>query len=195
MRSSSVVRARVERAPSATDMPPSPLLSACIRNRTYFAVTTISSAQMMRETTPITSAGRSAESLELAERGLQRIERARSDIAEDDADRAERENPKAAARALAVCGLGLTRRRRSGLPRKRMGHPDRPLGARPPAPLKTARVYTLPRAAREGPPVCLCAASRERTVRASSPPVPHVEPATRQKHPAFQCSGRVPRPG
>ena len=33
-------------------MPPSPLLSACIRNSTYFAVTTISSAQMISDTTP-----------------------------------------------------------------------------------------------------------------------------------------------
>ena len=35
-------------------MPPSPLLSACIRNSTYFAVTTISSAQMISDTTPTT---------------------------------------------------------------------------------------------------------------------------------------------
>ncbi len=41
-------------------MPPSPLLSASIRNSTYFAVTTISNAQMMSETTAMTSAGRSA---------------------------------------------------------------------------------------------------------------------------------------
>ena len=44
-------------------MPPSPLLSASIRNSTYFPVTTIRSAQMMSETTPITSAGPSAEPL------------------------------------------------------------------------------------------------------------------------------------
>ena len=44
-------------------MPPSPLLSACIRNTTYFAVTTISKAQMISETTPITSGARSAGSL------------------------------------------------------------------------------------------------------------------------------------
>ncbi len=34
-------------------MPPSPLLSARIRNSTYLAVTTISSAQMISETTPM----------------------------------------------------------------------------------------------------------------------------------------------
>ena len=44
-------------------MPPSPLLSACIRNRTYLAVTTISSAQMISETTPTTIAVVSALSL------------------------------------------------------------------------------------------------------------------------------------
>ena len=38
-------------------MPPSPLLSACIRNSTYLAVTTISSAQMISETIPTTSVG------------------------------------------------------------------------------------------------------------------------------------------
>ena len=38
-------------------MPPSPLLSACIRNSTYLAVTVTISAQTISETTPITSNG------------------------------------------------------------------------------------------------------------------------------------------
>ena len=44
-------------------MPPSPLLSACIRNRTYLAVTVTISAQMISETTPMTSPGRRPPSL------------------------------------------------------------------------------------------------------------------------------------
>ncbi len=36
-------------------MPPSPLLSACIRNSTYLPVTTISSAQTISDTTPTIS--------------------------------------------------------------------------------------------------------------------------------------------
>ena len=51
-------------------MPPSPLLSACIRNSTYFAVTTISSAQMISDTMPTTSPDAEAGALELAERRL-----------------------------------------------------------------------------------------------------------------------------
>ena len=58
-RKMSVVRCPTAiRASAISDrMPPSPLLSAIIRNRTYFAVTTISSAQMIRETIPMTSCG------------------------------------------------------------------------------------------------------------------------------------------
>ena len=41
-------------------MPPSPLLSAIIRNSTYFAVTTTSSAQMISDTTPMISCGAEA---------------------------------------------------------------------------------------------------------------------------------------
>ena len=40
--------------------------------------------------------GAEARAFELAERGLQRVEGARADVAEHDADRAEREDPEAA---------------------------------------------------------------------------------------------------
>ncbi len=44
----------------SASVPPSPLLSARSRNSTYFAVTTISSAQMMRERMPSTTASLAA---------------------------------------------------------------------------------------------------------------------------------------
>ena len=127
-------------------IPPSPLLSACIRNRTYFAVTTIRSAQMMRETTPTTSVRPQRGLLQLAERSLQRVERACSDVAENDADRAERKNPEAARRMVAWRGFGLRRRSAEQPPSRRVGHPEQPQGRqRQPAPFKR-RVSILSRA-------------------------------------------------
>ena len=96
-------KATVVRLPSAIwasacsdRTPPSPLLSACIRNSTYLPVTTISSAQMISDTTPTTWPTAEAGVLEVAERGLQRVERAGADVAEHDADGAQRQKPKIA---------------------------------------------------------------------------------------------------
>ena len=52
-----VVPLRSERRPSAisANTPPSPLLSARSSNNTYFAVTTSSSAQRIRDSVPITA--------------------------------------------------------------------------------------------------------------------------------------------
>ena len=90
--------------------------------------------------------------LQLAESGLQRVERARSDVAEDDADRAERQDPKAAA--------SNGRRARPRPAESKAGRPPSKRGGTFSAnlygagggriPVKTARVYTLPAALREG---------------------------------------------
>ena len=79
-------------------MPPSPWLSARMMNVRYFTVTTIVSDQKMSERTPRTSAGDGGAAPPVAAQALvQRVERARPDVAEDDAERAERETPRPAA--------------------------------------------------------------------------------------------------
>ena len=75
-------------------MPPSPLLSACMRNRTYLAVTTISKRPDDERDDADHVRSARGPSPELAERGLQRVERAGADVAEHDADRAQREDPE-----------------------------------------------------------------------------------------------------
>ena len=181
-------------------MPPSPLLSACIRNRTYFAVTTISSAQMMRETTPTTSAGAERRVLQLAESGLQRVKRARSDVAEDHADRAEREDPKAAGRGVAVRGFGRSVSRAERPPARGVGTCRRASrgagGGRTPG--KTARVYTLPRTAREGPgcpPPCASIFKATARSRIRRGPFGVLGQVAGKRPQAFRYSARGPRPG
>ena len=71
-------------------MPPSPLLSARIRNTTYLSVTMRMSAQMSSEATPSTAARRSPPAVDhRVQRFAHGVERARSDVAEHDADRGE----------------------------------------------------------------------------------------------------------
>ena len=53
----------VRASASSERIPPSPLLSACMRNTTYLAVTTIRSAQTISETVPTTSETRTPVSL------------------------------------------------------------------------------------------------------------------------------------
>ena len=106
---------------------------------------------MMSETTPITSRRSERGALELAERGLQRVERARADVAEHDADRAERENPETPGRmgealALAAQGCGREASFERGWD-MRNGDPA-VAGCR--RAFKTARVYTLSSQEREG---------------------------------------------
>ena len=59
--------------------------------------------------------------LELTERGLQRVERARADVAENDADRAERQHPGIPGRMRQVA-LGAIDWRRDGVLRNGLGH-------------------------------------------------------------------------
>ena len=75
-------------------MPPSPLLSARIRNRTYLPVTVTISAQTISETTPTIWSGRSGPSPTCDRQACKRVERAGADIAEHHA----RPSPARAAR-------------------------------------------------------------------------------------------------
>ena len=76
-------------------MPPSPLLSARSRISTYFSVTMSSSAQVISDSTPNT-ASRPAKLVALAAMHgfAERVQRARADVAVDDADRADDERRK-----------------------------------------------------------------------------------------------------
>ena len=70
-------------------MPPSPRLSACMRTPTYFTVTTSISDQTMSDTQPSTLAGTRRHAMRAGQALLQRVERARGDVAEDDAHGAD----------------------------------------------------------------------------------------------------------
>ena len=72
-------------------MPPSPWLSARMMNVRYFTVTTIVSDQNTSESTPRTSAGRHRRRPVEVDALVQGVERARPDVAEDDAERTQRE--------------------------------------------------------------------------------------------------------
>ena len=72
-------------------MPPSPRLSARISRKTYLNVTMRISAQMKSEATPMTLSRRSVRTSagDVVQRFAHRVERARADVAEDDAERRE----------------------------------------------------------------------------------------------------------
>ena len=72
-------------------MPPSPLLSARIITTRYLMVMTQTIDQTMSERMPQHVVGRERDAVLGAERFLQRVQRARADVAEDDADGAEDE--------------------------------------------------------------------------------------------------------
>ena len=71
-------------------MPPSPLLSARIMRLTYFSETTSISDQNTRERMPSTLSWRERQVMP-AEYLLHGVKRAGADVAEDDAERTERE--------------------------------------------------------------------------------------------------------
>ena len=70
-------------------MPPSPLLSARIITNRYLMVMTQTIDHTMSDSMPSTFVGGQRDAVLGAERFLQRVERARADVAEDDADRAD----------------------------------------------------------------------------------------------------------
>ncbi len=81
--------------------------------------------------------------LELAERGLKGVERARADVAEHDADRAEREHPELSRRMgqVALCAINW---RRDGVLRNGLGHSlSGPRGRRLPPGRQKRRVSIL----------------------------------------------------
>ncbi len=94
-------------------MPPSPLLSARIRNRTYLAVTVKNSAQSSKRHSADHAAVGDAAILHVMQRLAQRVERAGADVAEHDAERPEGESGDARS-----CDgdLGGRRRRAPQLP-------------------------------------------------------------------------------
>ena len=87
--------ARVASAVSES-VPPSPLLSARSRSRTYLSVTTMISAHRISDSTPSTMSRVTGPAPAAAvDRLAEGVERAGADIAVDDADAAERQRPEA----------------------------------------------------------------------------------------------------
>ena len=86
------------RCPSAIreSVPPSPLLSARSSSSTYLAVTTMNSDHRISESTPSTMVRDTGAPSAACGDGLaKRIQRRGADIAEHDADAAQRQGPKA----------------------------------------------------------------------------------------------------
>ncbi|MEJ0044684.1 MAG: hypothetical protein WDM81_21785 [Rhizomicrobium sp.] len=99
---------RAERCASvaSASTPPSPLLSARMMRTTYFSVTMMTSAQRMSDSAPkIASSAGIAPNLGGGEDGFaHRVERAGADVAEDDAERAQRQHRVALERARPLGG-------------------------------------------------------------------------------------------
>ena len=75
-------------------MPPSPWLSARITMAMYLTETTMSSAQMMSDSTPSTLSCVARDGVRAEEALAHRVERAGADVAVDDADCGEGEREK-----------------------------------------------------------------------------------------------------
>src|SRR5215213_874472 len=79
-------------------IPPSPSLSARRTSETYLTVTTRVTDQKISETTPVDVGGRRAHGVVVdREHRLDRVERAGADVAEHDAERAQRQPEQRAA--------------------------------------------------------------------------------------------------
>ena len=93
-------------------IPPSPSLSARMTTATYLSEVVISSVQTISDSMPMRDGRRGA--ARPFQRGLQRVERARADIAVDDAKRAEHQGAQTANRrvGLSVGDSGFDRHQR-----------------------------------------------------------------------------------
>ena len=87
-------------------MPPSPLLSARIITERYLKAMTQAIDQVMSDRSPSTFSRRGRDAVLRAEALLERVERARADVAEDDAQGAQRRAPATGAWAGWAGGTG-----------------------------------------------------------------------------------------